>query len=145
MKVHLPPKVFLHFLKYFLPVLVVMTIAFQFTGNALGQDTEPVIQVSDNLITFALWVKILSVSGIAFGWVIALLLLWLSTKSPDNPAFQQVISKGLIINLTTVALLVETVLILGILRLINSEAIASILSGIAGYVLGSTRSLRQDD
>ncbi|MDQ3907214.1 MAG: hypothetical protein M3268_02605 [Acidobacteriota bacterium] len=88
---------------------------------------------------FVLWVFLIMSAMVLLaivGFIIVGIIAF--RKDGTTKAFVELFSRGDILRLLTVAGLLVVVIVLAFAKLIQGEVVASILSGVIGYVLGGT-------
>jgi hypothetical protein len=87
-----------------------------------------------------------TLAGLAVLCLAATVAIAFWTARPHEPmAFTRLVGEGNGLRVATVLCLVVGVVYLGLLGAVKESAIAAILSGVAGYVLGGWNSGRSED
>ena len=105
-----------------------------------GKVMEP-ITILPTLAEYLTWIIIAIVAGATIVGSIA----FFRTEKGAAKTFSLLLQRASALQMLAVILIILTAATLRILNLIESGAVVSILSGIAGYVLGGTTKARQGD
>jgi hypothetical protein len=96
--------------------------------------------VDSKIIIQLAWIAVLALAicVIPITWIGVIAFRRMIPDTEHNPAytFSQLVQRAQGLQMVTVILIVIVVAVLGLYGIVKDEALVSILSGIAGYVLG---------
>jgi len=98
--------------------------------NVASLDSKAIVQLA--------WIALLAVAFVAIAFIILGVIAFKNVPERWNPAytFSQMFERAKALQMITVILIVIAAAFLALLRVIDSNGVVGILSGIAGYVLG---------
>lgn len=98
--------------------------------NATAIDSRTIIQLA--------WIALLAVGTTVIAFTIMAVIAFQRAPQDKNPAytFSRMFERAKALQMITVILIVVAAAFLALLRVIDSNGVVGILSGIAGYVLG---------
>ena len=96
------------------------------------------------LSTLALYLTIIIAIIVAGGTVVGSIAFW-RTQQGAAKTFSLLLQRANALQMLAVLLIILAAFALRILELINAEGVVSLLSGIAGYVLGGTGRTKQGE
>jgi hypothetical protein len=96
------------------------------------------------LSTLVLYMTIIIAVIVAGGTIVGSIAFW-RTQSGAAKTFSLLLQRASALQMLAIFLIILAACALRILDLINSEAVATLLSGIAGYVLGGTGRTKQGE
>lgn len=107
--------------------------------NVTSLDSKAIVQLA--------WIALLAVAIVAIAFVILGVVAFKKVPNPYNPAytFSLMFERAKTLQMITVILIVIAAAFLALLRLIDSNGVVGILSGIAGYVLGGLQKERKKE
>jgi hypothetical protein len=94
-----------------------------------------VLKVLPTLALYATLIVLIVTSGVAFVGYIA----FRKTETGGAKTFSLLLERSNALQMLTVILIVLAACMLRLIDMINSEAVITLLSGVAGYVLGGAR------